>query len=144
MCVYRNRYSSELCPASARATVTQLSCKNWVHLSISVHFYYTSYLQKWRQYVICRTGLLTDTNLPEIGTKNLSQCNVMSKVECKDTFHTGLHTLAYTFSTEIAKHTICINTQNPACDPTLSSYVLHMILTINSEKCLHLLSELRK
>ena len=130
MCVQRNRYSSELCPASARATVKQLSCKNWVHLSISVHFYYTSYLQKWREYVICRTGLFTDTNLPEKRTKNLSQCNVMSTVGCKDAFQTELHTLAHTFSTEIAKYTICFNTQNRARDPTLSSYVLHMILTI--------------
>lgn len=69
-CVRRNRYSSELCPASARAIVKQVFCKNWVRLFISVKFYYTSYLQKWRQYAICRMGLFTDTNLPERGTKN--------------------------------------------------------------------------
>jgi capsule polysaccharide modification protein KpsS len=48
------------------------------------------------------------------------------------------------FGTEIAKHAICFNIQNRACDPTLSGYKLHMTLTTNSEKCLYLLSELRK
>jgi len=127
-----------------KSNCKQLSCKNWVHLSISVYFYYTSYLHMWRQYVICRTGLFTDTNLPETGTKNLSQCNDMSTVGCKDAFNTGLYTLAHSFSTETAKHTICFNTQTRECDRTLSSFVLHMTLTINSEKCLYLLSELRK
>jgi len=73
------------CTASARAIVKQLSCKNWIHLSISAHFYYKSYLQKWRQYVVCRMGLFTDTKLPEKGTI-FFQCNVMSTEECKYAF----------------------------------------------------------
>jgi hypothetical protein len=38
----------------------------------------------------------TRSYLPEIGTKNLSQCNVMATVGCKDALHTGLHTHAHT------------------------------------------------
>ena len=40
------------------------------------------------------------------------QCYVNRGMQVR--IHTGLHTLAHTFSTETAKHTICFNMQKRA------------------------------
>jgi hypothetical protein len=55
--------------------------------------------------------------------------------------HAYIRTHAHTRTSS----TILASTLKTAqCGRTLSSYALHMILTINSDKCLYLLSELRK